>query len=35
MIEIGFTDRLMHAWNAFSNWEQRSPNLSQQYGMSD
>lgn len=33
MIEIGFTDRLMHAWNAFSNWEQRSPNLSQQYGM--
>ena len=23
----------MHAWNAFSNWEQRSPNLSQQYGM--
>nr|DAH96322.1 MAG TPA: portal protein [Bacteriophage sp.] len=22
----------MHAWNAFSNWEQRSPNLSQQYG---
>lgn len=33
MIEIGFTDRLMHAWNAFSNWEQRSPNLSQQYGI--
>lgn len=33
MIEIGFTDRLMHAWNAFSNWEQRSPNLSQQYGL--
>lgn len=23
----------MHAWNAFSNWEQRSPNLSQQYGL--
>lgn len=23
----------MHAWNAFSNWEQRSPNLSQQYGI--
>ena len=33
MIEIGFTDRLIHAWNAFSNWEQRSPNLSQQYGL--
>lgn len=33
MIEIGLTDRLMHAWNAFSNWEQRSPNLSQQYGL--
>jgi len=33
VIEIGFTDRLMHAWNAFSNWEQRSPNLSQQYGL--
>jgi len=33
VIEIGFTDRLMHAWNAFSNWEQRSPNLSQQYGI--
>lgn len=33
MIEIGFTDRLIHAWNAFSNWEQRSPNLSQQYGI--
>lgn len=33
MIEIGFTDRLMHAWNAFSNWEQHSPNLSQQYGL--
>ena len=33
MIEIGFTDRLMHAWYAFSNWEQRSPNLSQQYGI--
>lgn len=23
----------MHAWNAFSNWEQRSPDLSQQYGL--
>ena len=23
----------MHAWNAFSNWDQRSPNLSQQYGL--
>lgn len=23
----------MHAWNAFSNWEQRSPSLSQQYGL--
>lgn len=33
MIEIGFTDRLIHTWNAFSNWEQRSPNLSQQYGI--
>lgn len=32
MITIGFTDRLMHAWNAFTNWEQRSPNLSQEFG---